>query len=28
MIHEFRESMKEFPPVPPGALDPYTPPKK
>lgn len=28
MIHEFRESMKEFPPVPPGTLDPYTPPKK
>lgn len=28
MVHEFRESMKEFPPVPPGTLDPYTPPKK
>ena len=28
MVHEFRESLKEFPPVPPGAQDPYTPPKK
>jgi len=28
MIHEFRESLKEFPPVPPGAQDPYSPPKK
>lgn len=27
MVHAFRESLKEFPPVPPGAQDPYTPPK-
>lgn len=27
MVHEFRQSLKDFPPVPPGAPDPYTPPK-
>jgi len=28
MIHEFRQSLKENPPIPPGAPDPYTPPGK
>ena len=28
MVHEFRQSMKDFPPVPPGTPDPYEPPKK
>ena len=28
MVHEFRQSLKEHPPVPPGAPDPYTPPGK
>ncbi len=27
MVHEFRESLKNYPPVPPGTQDPYTPPK-
>ncbi len=27
MVHEFRQSLKDFPPVPPGSPDPYTPPK-
>jgi len=27
MIHDFRESLKEHPPIPPGAPDPYEPPK-
>jgi len=27
MVREFQESLKEFPPVPPGAPDPYTPPE-
>jgi arylsulfatase len=26
MVHEFRQSLKEHPPIPPGAPDPYTPP--
>jgi arylsulfatase len=25
LVHEFQESLKEFPPVPPGAGDDYTP---
>lgn len=25
MVHEFRKSLKEFPPVPPGTPDPYSP---
>jgi arylsulfatase len=28
MVREFQESLKEFPPIPPGAPDPYTPPKR
>ncbi|MDH3699670.1 MAG: arylsulfatase [Alphaproteobacteria bacterium] len=28
MVHEFRQSLKENPPIPPGAPDPYTPPGK
>ena len=27
MIHEFRQSLKEYPPIAPGAPDPYVPPK-
>ncbi len=26
MVHEFRQSLKDHPPIPPGAPDPYTPP--
>jgi arylsulfatase len=26
MVHEFRQSLRKYPPVPPGAPDPYTPP--
>jgi arylsulfatase len=26
MMHEFRQSLREHPPIPPGAPDPYTPP--
>lgn len=26
LVHEFRESLKQYPPIPPGAADPYTPP--
>jgi hypothetical protein len=26
MVHEFRQSLKQNPPIPPGAPDPYTPP--
>ena len=28
MVHEFRQSLKDNPPIPPGAPDPYTPPGK
>lgn len=28
MLHEFRQSLKKHPPIPPGAPDPYEPAKK